>query len=469
MKKFEMRYSKILTCVFLIIFEVAYAQNGPIKNTILEGIGKNFSANGILYDISQYGELGAATDFQSFNFDSNGHFKIILKLRKPSYFRIGRNVLFLTPGDKMEAFLDYNDPEAAKFSGNGSEANEYLRTTPFPKGGSFVESGKRITGRFVENWNSILAEAGKRKKELLSLKSINNNFKEYELGRIRADIINSLYYLKLYYEDVVPKDSLKSYFAEYDRLAPALFQEYAAGFYDTKLLVHPVYRGILEIINDYSNVKKRLNEEAVNDWLLAKMISSKLKHTVDIDSANALFAQTVKIRNQDYRNILEVIYKKQLSLSLSGRAAANIVAVDKLNNAVAFEQFKGRVIYIDLWATWCGPCMTEMPAFEKLKRAYSDNPAIVFISLSIDADLKSWKQYINSLKLSGLQWNVNRIKLADYLVEEVPRYIIIDKNFRIAHFFAPKPSAPETVKIIDSLVSEHGAPMEPKSSAFNKL
>ena len=62
--------------------------------------------------------------------DSTGKFQIRFSLKAPNYFRIGRNALYLSPGDDLTVFIDYNNPTLARFKGQGSQANNFLRFTP---------------------------------------------------------------------------------------------------------------------------------------------------------------------------------------------------------------------------------------------------------------------------------------------------------------------------------------------------
>ncbi|MGJ7033823.1 TlpA family protein disulfide reductase [Niabella hirudinis] len=428
------------------------------NTVILEGTGINFSKTVPIENISDIGELILSDVAFQFSIDSNNHFKIVLPLETASYFRIGRNMLYLEPGDSMQVFLDRSYPDSARFSGKGSAANIYLKGTPFPKAGSFIKAGDGISGRFRSNWNNILLCAKERTRLLQSAENISAVFKKLELGRIKSDIINSLYYMQLYYEDVLPKDSLKTYLEEYDRLAPPLLKKYAAGFYDSQLLVHPVYRNILRVVKNYSSPDTKTAAAPIEDWLLAKKISDQLKQAPNTDSVNSLATAIDNIRSPRYKEAIQNAYTQKSFQFIDGQKAKTFPAVDAANKAVSIDDCRGRVIYIDLWATWCGPCIAEQPAFERLKQEYADNNNVVFISLSIDEDIKKWNSYIKSMNLEGNQWNTNRLNLKDYFVEELPRYLIIDKNFNVSRIFAPKPSSTDTRKIIDSLISHPKQP-----------
>lgn len=111
----------------------------------------------------------------------------------------------------------------------------------------------------------------------------------------------------------------------------------------------------------------------------------------------------------------------------------------------------GKVVLIDVWATWCKPCLAEQPALEALEKSF-EGKDVVFISLSIDTDKAKWKEMIESKKLSGLHLYSNNqgVILKDYELLSVPRFILFDKNGKTVSFDAPRPSDPELKALITS-------------------
>jgi thiol-disulfide isomerase/thioredoxin len=111
----------------------------------------------------------------------------------------------------------------------------------------------------------------------------------------------------------------------------------------------------------------------------------------------------------------------------------------------------GKVVLIDVWATWCKPCLDELPALEALEKAF-EGKNVTFISLSIDTDKAKWKQMVESKKMSGLHLFSNRKGpiAEDYELETVPRYILFDKNGKTVAIDAPRPSDPKLTELINS-------------------
>ena len=122
------------------------------------------------------------------------------------------------------------------------------------------------------------------------------------------------------------------------------------------------------------------------------------------------------------------------------------------------EDFRGKYVYIDVWATWCAPCRAEIPFLKKLEEKYHEKD-IVFLSLSIDQlkDVEKWRKLIKDKELGGVQvfadndWNSQFIK--DYNITGIPRFILIDPNGKIVKADAPRPSSPTIEAEFDALLN----------------
>jgi thiol-disulfide isomerase/thioredoxin len=95
----------------------------------------------------------------------------------------------------------------------------------------------------------------------------------------------------------------------------------------------------------------------------------------------------------------------------------------------------GKVIYIDCWATYCGPCLNEFPKSNKLMVDMKDDN-IEFIFLCMDSDEKKWKSVLSKYNLDGQHYLLDSnqsIELRKVLkISSVPHYILIDKSGIIA-------------------------------------
>ena len=179
------------------------------------------------------------------------------------------------------------------------------------------------------------------------------------------------------------------------------------------------------------------------------------------DKKNADFAG---LENKNLDLNFKTLQKKDIESSILGLTSYYNQVLDnnKLNGSVSpsfdydnnkggktkLEDFKGKYVYLDIWATWCGPCIAEVPFIKKAEELYH-NKNIVFISISIDKlkDLDKWKTMVNKKELGGVQlfadndWNSDFIKA--YGITSIPRFILIDPNGKVVKADAVRPSSPK--------------------------
>lgn len=120
----------------------------------------------------------------------------------------------------------------------------------------------------------------------------------------------------------------------------------------------------------------------------------------------------------------------------------------------SLDDLKGKYVYIDLWATWCQPCKTEIPFMKKMEEKYHGKN-IEFVSISVDdkRDYDTWKKMVEELKMGGVQLYAkgDRTFAESYKVSGIPRFILLDPNGVIIDANAPRPSEAKLVELIDSL------------------
>ncbi len=111
------------------------------------------------------------------------------------------------------------------------------------------------------------------------------------------------------------------------------------------------------------------------------------------------------------------------------------------------KENKGKVIYIDFWASWCGPCRQLMPASIQLHQKLKGKD-IVFVYISLDANRKAWKRSMEKLKIQniGLHYQRDRDEMIEFLkffyIYSIPHYMIIGKNGQIVNRDAAAPNDP---------------------------
>jgi peroxiredoxin len=114
-----------------------------------------------------------------------------------------------------------------------------------------------------------------------------------------------------------------------------------------------------------------------------------------------------------------------------GDAASDFTLQDMSGKSVKLSDYKGRVVLIDFWATWCPPCRAAMPGLEKLHKAYKDKGLVV---LAISLDMGGWDSVKSFIADHGLTYLV--LKGTDdvsdqYEVRTIPMMLVVNKEGRI--------------------------------------
>lgn len=210
---------------------------------------------------------------------------------------------------------------------------------------------------------------------------------------------------------------------------------------------------------DYvSNVGKYFSNEQVRHVLLSDLAlvvfsSGNNSKQFDLDKFWDAFCQVAPQKTiKEYQYVVDS--KKATS---TGQQCPDVTFSDAKDAPHRLSEHFGRVLFIDIWATWCRPCCAEIPYIEKHVAHYKNNDKVQFVSISIDSnkqawlrkleeDKPQWPQYIcnkEEYKLISKQWGITGI----------PRFVIVNANGTIAHAEAFRPSAPDFIEKLDAIIA----------------
>ena len=252
---------------------------------------------------------------------------------------------------------------------------------------------------------------------------------------------------------------------------PALSETTAILTYPNGLnLLSYIYAILLRI--DSSSTTETLMasmKEATNTLLTGSYIAN--------DTIKGEFMLSRAGLNKTYEDIMD--YKKRYEKYLStedqklrfnvilgkfddnaaGHEAIDFKFRDINGKQVALSDLKGKVVYIDIWATWCGPCKHEIPFLGTLEEEYAKNKEMAFMSVSIDQerDLGKWKDMVKELNLKGIQLFAGDQKqqiTSPYKLNSIPRFMLVGKDGKMISADAPRPSSNSIRKVLDAALAK---------------
>ncbi|OEK07020.1 TlpA family protein disulfide reductase [Roseivirga misakiensis] len=211
-----------------------------------------------------------------------------------------------------------------------------------------------------------------------------------------------------------------------------------------------------DLVTKYENISLSLKGKQIHEALwVYDLFEESSKEVVDYDiiQAQALFQKSFKNtpfipKAAENIALIEDEYKVR-----NTKITDDMVIVNgTMDFQLMLDKFKGKVIYLDIWATWCAPCIVEMrPRYkDPLTEFIKDKDIkVIYFSVDIDPYAEKWKKKVKDLRLNSFN-----IRFPDYksskafdflgMSEDVryyiPRYYIIDKNGKLVNDNAPRPS-----------------------------
>jgi thiol-disulfide isomerase/thioredoxin len=301
-----------------------------------------------------------------------------------------------------------------------------------------------------------------KKMETLSQQILKVDFKSPNFIK-KIDSINQSMYIK----QMPPGDRLKLsklIYKNWDRNNDTLFQnsywyrEAFDGFFSSMLYNQKYFSYKTFNLN---NIKREDNDirklavakgEISNPYILSyfehSLTSAILKTAKDTATLNKFYNEYLtKNSRPDYLLNIKEIYNNAVSYK-DNMQAPEFSFKNVANKPISLQNLRGKFVYIDVWATWCGPCKAEIPYLKKLEAAYHDKN-IEFVSISVDKeqDENKWKKFIKKNELKGIQLISDNAFESSFIkkmsINFIPRFILIDPVGKIIYADALRPSNAE--------------------------
>ncbi len=397
--------------------------------------------------------------------DDAGDLTDTLKGISESYFMFSdkRNGagFYVKPGSQIKVNLDTKDfIKTINYTGDLANENNYLRdyfllNRKLSRVNSIQHLAYLPEKQFVKTIDSIKKLRWQLLQDYDRAKPLDKHFKYLEEKRIFYEWANRLETYEDYRRFAIDDTTFQVSSPYYD------FRK-KLDMNDENLIIVPSYHYYLE--NFY---QKKANELAKNDSIdvyvaYLNEVGKKVKNPVIKERLLYAYALQNLAKTDDINNFYETFKKHAVdSLHLAkirsnytelnrlnpGQPAPEFELVDPNGEIVKLSDLKGNYVYIDVWATWCNPCMAEMPYLEKLKEKYKD-AKLVFVGINVNDFKTDWLNYLKANNPKGVQlYAGNNPEFMDLCqVKSVPKSILINPYGKISTANAPRPSETELIE-----------------------
>jgi thiol-disulfide isomerase/thioredoxin len=383
------------------------------------------------------------------------------------YVNRERTAIYLEKGKKLSVSVDANEfDESIKYTGDLAKENNYLAAKYL-----LSEKEKPYQEVYIMDETGFIAEANNINNQYLALlKSVDSlpqTFKDRELKELEYTHVSNLENFQEYHR----------YFSdEKDFMVSPAFYEGLKGinYSDTTAYRNSVaYQKMVD-----SHINRLVSEQSYNndDFVMTtsflklvddtfpdgyaknKIMTNYLQFGMRPDESLEDAYTIYKNSNPDKEDFAKLTERYTILKTITaGNPSPAFNYENHKGGNTSLADLKGKYVYVDVWATWCGPCIREIPALKEVEKDYH-NKNVAFVSISIDEekDYETWKKMVSDKDLGGVQlmadnnWKSKFVE--DYAILGIPRFILIDPQGNIVSADAPRPSDPKLRTLLDKLI-----------------
>lgn len=459
---------KLIIATILLFFSATFCA-GASDISIIKGTWDRKNAQIKLYTVDN----GALRQLASYTTSDDGRFYFAFAPEKEGFYVIGMNdtgrannfTFYFKPGDRLN--VEIKGKECKLAGVNTPENQEMARWQELISPLEAMFGGIETYVNFFPLLEKKAAEARVFKQKYTGNAVFNKNFQNFR----EFDLIcTALYFLSIPHSAHPKAEDFTTYYTSID------LKNLTRG---GALLSYPYGVDIISIYsrtasafadNKFSEQQKQLLGKPIesldvllpeigNDILKGETVLQRAKYLrtyegyMDFESKYGKYLTTENQRQQ-FKSLLKTVADNK-----PNETATNFTFESIDGKQVSLTDLKGKIVYIDVWATWCGPCLGEIPSLKKLEEEYHGKD-IVFLSVSTDksADRQKWEDMVKEKELKGIQLfagdKARDQILSPYKITGIPRFILVDRDGKLIAIDAPRPSSSEIRPILNAALKK---------------
>lgn len=392
----------------------------------------------------------------------------------------GSITLFLEDKDMLHIKTDFE--KNSSFTGKGARNNKLLNDSQrrYLEGYNKLDAKSSTYQQIFDQWTGLIQEmldTVKANKAILSAAFYNKQIVSLPYEKL-SSAFTVAYIFTITSDSAIRKKPSETFNNKFwtmmkevkmdeNLLTNDEYKSFMAGVYPKVLRLQELNRkGKLD--TDTISREQKAREEyrlveryytgKIRSLVMGKQLGKMLDEAKDVKILRPLLDEyTKKYATAADAKDLEATYTKVSTLA-AGQVPPHFVLNSLEGKEVALKDFAGKVVYIDFWASWCGPCRGEMKnGAPQLHDRFKENKDVVFLYVSIDDSEDKWKKAIADDKIKGIHLlstgGTNSVVAKAFNISGIPRYVLIGRDGKIVDNDATRPSEPATVTAIEKALS----------------
>jgi len=391
--------------------------------------------------------------------DENGDYSVAVDIASPVYATLYyddviRSLIWLRPGDRLVLVPDRQSGNV-EIDGGNADINRFLN------GSGYRFASINDTGRDEDDFLLFTDSINDANQRLLRSTSLPAEFKEQESQRIFYENVLAMSFYPEFHPRLKPdstysvSDNFYRKLKEVTRYDSALLASKQYSDYiinSLGLLSRYEYPGLNGFERFTAYLDSCVNDRAVAQYIFNRRACSVLARN-GVESAKQYIEAFPKyVTDSAMTEQFRVLYREVISVS-PGQPSPQFDCEAIDGSRRSLKDYAGKWVYIDIWATWCGPCRREIPHLRNLEAKYSGLP-IEFVSISSDSDRDAWRKLVTKQNMKGeqLRFDGKDRFMESYKITGIPRFILLDQEGKIVDPDMTRPSDPATVETLDKLL-----------------